>query len=84
VNAFLNGYELEIAYCREHNIEATEEIISLWTSLLEGEYAPQLVTVVSPMLTLPGTKVHTTTTSVPVRATNIPSPAVPLRPRHRS
>lgn len=51
VNAFLHSYELEIAYCREHNIEATEDIISLWASLLEGEYAPQLVTAVSPMLT---------------------------------
>ena len=51
VNAFLHSYEQEIAYYREHNFEATEDIISLWNSLLDGEFTPQSVTVVTPMLT---------------------------------
>lgn len=51
VNAFLQGYEMEIAYYREHNFEATDDIIALWTSLLEGEYTPQSTTAVAPMLT---------------------------------
>jgi hypothetical protein len=51
VNAVLQGYEVEIAYYRTHNFEASEDIISLWTSLLEGEFTPQSTTAVAPMLT---------------------------------
>ena len=50
VFSFLQRYEQEIAYCREHNIHATNEIEQQWSSLLEGTYTPQLTTAVAPLL----------------------------------
>lgn len=51
ITAFLQSYNMEIAYYREHNITATEEITALWNSLMDGEYTPQATTAVAPMLT---------------------------------
>ena len=51
VEWFLNGFEHEIAYCKENNITATSEITLQWVQLMEGEYSPQSTTAVTPMLT---------------------------------
>ena len=51
VFSFLQRYEQEITYCREHSIPATNEIEQQWNSLIEGTYAPQLTTAVAPLLT---------------------------------
>lgn len=51
VAAFLQSYDMEIAYYRENGITATEEITALWNSLIEGTYTPTATTAVPPMLT---------------------------------
>ena len=50
VFSFLQRYEQEITYCREHSISATNEIEQQWNSLIEGTYTPQLTTAVAPLL----------------------------------
>lgn len=50
VVSFLRGLELEIAYCKENHLAASESISSQWTLLIEGGYTPQATTAVSPML----------------------------------
>lgn len=51
IAAFLQSYNLEIAYCKENGIAATSEITALWNSLIDGEFTPQATTAVPPMLT---------------------------------
>ena len=51
IAAFLQSYNLEIAYYKDNNITATEGITALWNSLIEGEYTPQSTTALPPMLT---------------------------------
>lgn len=51
VTWFLNGYERGITYCKEHNIQASNDITTQWLQLIEGVYSPQATTAVSPLLT---------------------------------
>lgn len=51
VQAYLAAYEREIAFYKENNVQATEDIETLWTSLRNGNYTPRNTTSVAPLLT---------------------------------
>lgn len=49
---WLMGYEQQIQYAKDENIEPSEETVSEWNTLLEGgSIAPKSITAVNPLLT---------------------------------
>ena len=47
---WLQGYEREIAYIREHSVAESEELISQWRQLLEDD-APDFEVIIEPLIT---------------------------------
>lgn len=50
IENFIEQYEAEIAFAKEHGVRATNEIVEQWSELLMGNYTPRNTLSVEPLL----------------------------------